>query len=98
MGPAMVAPVPAVTSGVVFTITATATRGALAGAKAVIQACERGGSRVSCAVPVLAAACTPLASCMQQRAVPLLTTSIIAWFRKASVAWLLVAVCQGRGW
>ena len=57
----------------------------------------RRGSSPICAVPVLAAAWMPLASFMQQRAVPLFTTSTIASLRKASVDGFVVVVRHGVG-
>src|SRR4051794_17654916 len=75
MGPATRPPVTSLTPGWPCTITATATRGASAGAKAIIHACDDGGTVPSWAVPVLAATCTP--GMLTDVAVPRLATSII---------------------
>src|SRR5207244_1474713 len=74
-GPATRAPVTSLTPGWPTTITATATRGACAGAKATIHAWDDGGLVPSWAVPVLAATCVP--GIATDRAVPPFTTSII---------------------
>ena len=88
MGPAKRPPVLALTSSFTPLInTEMAYRGALAGANAVIHACERwrSPSGFNCAVPVLAATGIPLANFKQHAAVPDSVTPTISCVKDAAV-------------